>query len=382
VVVMRASIVLSLLIGCGYSEALPIWDRPAPCPADGEVAGDVCRPRRARIAAAAGRFCALTSSNDDVRCWAGGEVTDYPHPTGGEWSSVAAFGAQPDHAYARMCAIDGAGAMFCQGEGPGGQLGLGATTSTTALRELEGDQAWRSACLGMDATCAITTGGELYCWGDASRGALGPGAASASRPVRFGDRSDWVTVACSHTLHCALSATGEVRCVGLLTRGSGEGSMSITDAVSFDDPIDVPPLSNVTASQTAMCGITPSGEVYCWGETRYLGVGDNSIEASPPARIVDGAIGIASGFLTTCARREGDGLSCWGGNDQGQGGAEIGILLAPLEDPATMVYSELAVGRSYACVRIGYFVQCRGFGNPTVSSGAASGWADTMGSLQ
>lgn len=74
----------------------------------------------------------------------------------------------------------------------------------------------------------------------------------------------------------------------------------------------------------AFCVATKSGDVYCWGDNKYVaGVAPNG-DWSVPRKIVGVSDAIqvaATGYEAACALRKGGGVACWGRNSHGQLGA-------------------------------------------------------------
>lgn len=193
------------------------------------------------------------------------------------------------------CALDAQGAVQCWGSNTFGQLGNGATLSSTnasAVRELRGASA---IAAGGAHTCAIVNG-SVWCWGLNDRGQLG----STARDER-----------------CNTVAEELFPCARVPVR-----SLSITDAVEL------------AAGDAHTCARIANGRVFCWGsnDDGQLGTGEASATPAPFARAVtlgreelSDVIAITAGASHTCALRRDNAVLCWGRNDRGQ----LGVQAAP-----------------------------------------------------
>ncbi|MFQ6047239.1 MAG: RCC1 domain-containing protein, partial [Gemmatimonadales bacterium] len=77
----------------------------------------------------------------------------------------------------------------------------------------------------------------------------------------------------------------------------------------------------VDAEGNHTCGVTGTGETYCWGDNAYGQLGNGTLsETDAPTAVVNGSTfqSIELGISHTCAV-EADGTAyCWGANSQGQ----------------------------------------------------------------
>ena len=71
------------------------------------------------------------------------------------------------------CGLTTAGAAFCWGVSPGGQLGNGSTESKLAPSAVSGGLTWRSLRAGWGHICGVTAAGGTACWGNNAGGQLG-----------------------------------------------------------------------------------------------------------------------------------------------------------------------------------------------------------------
>lgn len=145
-------------------------------------------------------------------------------------SAVTQVVAGYDHA----CALTAAGGVKCWGSNPSGQLGDGTTTPRAAPADVLGlHSGVRALAAGWFHTCAVMTSGTVKCWGENGAG-NGPGGrlgdgttTSRSSPVDVGGLTDAVLVAAgTHT--CALTTTGKVKCWGAMYSGDGTAVLHLT----------------------------------------------------------------------------------------------------------------------------------------------------------
>jgi alpha-tubulin suppressor-like RCC1 family protein len=187
------------------------------------------------------------------------------------------------------CGIDVGGLAYCWGDNEDGQLGIGTFENSIPRVPLRvtGGLTLKSIAAGGAHTCGITTEGEAYCWGENTTGSLGTGTTSTATPmpVSGGHEFDWVDPGAGHT--CGLTSEGQAFCWGQGNRGGlGDGS-----ADAHIERMPVPVLGNLGFASISAgghsCGLTDSGEVYCWGGNHYGAVGDGTtIDRATPVSVI------------------------------------------------------------------------------------------------
>jgi alpha-tubulin suppressor-like RCC1 family protein len=242
--------------------------------------------------------CALTASGQ-VYCWgtngagqlgigvAGGS-REVPQPVA-NLADAAFLSAGRAH----VCAIRTAGQLVCWGHGGSGRLGTGDTASqTTPTAVLPGPAELRDArdvVASASHTCAARSDGRLACWGSATSGRLGGAAASSvTTPHLVPETAALTAVAAlipgaDHS--CALVASGGLACWGRNVEGQlGQGTVSTGNAVPTLVN-DLPPIEAAAGGDTATCGRTAAGDIFCWGDNTYgtLGDGTTALKAAPAA---------------------------------------------------------------------------------------------------
>jgi alpha-tubulin suppressor-like RCC1 family protein len=125
--------------------------------------------------------CALTA-NGTGYCWGAFQYVGDPNgftdktapaviPGGMQFSQISA-------GESHSCAITTAGAAYCWGGNFYGQIGNGASGSSTTVRPptaVSGGHTFSRIAAGDNVSCGVTTANALYCWGYNNYGLLGDG---------------------------------------------------------------------------------------------------------------------------------------------------------------------------------------------------------------
>lgn len=231
-----------------------------------------------------------------------GVVTDTPtHVVGSR--IFQAITLDVNHA----CALT-SGALYCWGSNDFGQLGadtllmprcgsgVGFRCATSPVAAAAGLAA-ASVSAGSTHTCALAPGGAAYCWGSNEYGVLGdPSAVGGTTPVRVTGGATLVQVSAGADHTCAVDVAGQSWCWGLDTFGQ-LGGTAANACPAFGNarpcamqPVAVsgaPRLAAVSAGSGHTCGLTPDGEIWCWGRGVEGQLGDgNSASGATPVRVM------------------------------------------------------------------------------------------------
>jgi alpha-tubulin suppressor-like RCC1 family protein len=287
------------------------------------------------LVAGASHGCALIPSGTPY-CWGrntyaelgDGSVTQRSAPapvTGAPALASLAKGGAALH----TCGLDSAGAAWCWGFNGVGQLGDGTTgddlvcTGVTSPPfgcrpspvPVVGSSTFTSLVTGRYHTCGLMGVGIAYCWGDASRGQVGDGTtgSAAACPDGFGG--------------CRLTPT------------------AVSGGLTFTD---------LAAGNKHTCGLTSSGQAYCWGDNGFYQLGNGTSTASSTPVPVGGGhsfVAIWASSAQVCAL-DGDGLAyCWGENLFGQLGDGTAFNFRSLPTPVSggISFTRLSMGAAHTC---------------------------------
>ena len=307
--------------------------------------------------------CGLTA-NGEAYCW--GENPFGQLGDGGTTNSNVPVRAAPGITFANVdagtyhtCGVATHGTAYCWGSnGPlvqgGASDGWAFGTPTTLMCDnpettYRGDEwhcsptpvaipgpAFSTISAGLWATCGTTPSGEAHCMGWNTLWALGDGTedhAAAPTPVSGGLSFDQLTLG----LHGCGLVGATAYCWGARFFDNGQTGNGTMAGSSTPAPVaggltfaSVHPNANNIFAFT--CGLTTSGEGYCWGNNRYGELGTEApLEtcssggggwqcSSVPVPVAGGIdfISLATGQNFACGvDRNGAGY-CWGQNDTGQ----------------------------------------------------------------
>lgn len=193
----------------------------------------------------------------------------------------------------------------CWGDNSSGQVGIesaevgigdevGEMGNSLPFVNLGTGKTVQSLDVGYGHVCALLHGGAVKCWGANSHGELGLGDMS-DRGDNVGEMGDALpavdlgtgvsAVAVSVGAHhsCALLDTGAIKCwgandsgqlgVGLPVIALGDTAGEMGDALPAVDLGGQKAIA-VDARAYSTCAVLEDGSVRCWGQGRYLGLGD------------------------------------------------------------------------------------------------------------
>lgn len=255
---------------------------------------------------------------------------------GHRFSSLSAGGSH-------SCALDGAGAAWCWGQGNNGRLGTGDSADVYQPAAVVTDQRFVAITAGSAHSCGLNAQGEAFCWGSNFRGQLGSGDtldALTPVPVTGGALFRAVEAGGYHT--CGLLQSGEARCWGNdVTAELGDGRLVpqavVTPVAVFGDRR----FTRLAVGNYHACAVTGAGAGWCWGQSVYGKLGNATYFPTPVPVAVAGehrfAL-IAAASNHSCALSTEGRLYCWGRNSLGQlgtgmrGDAFSPVEVAPLEE--------------------------------------------------
>jgi len=269
-------------------------------------------------------------------------------PSSGVWRAA---GAGVRH----TCGVTETGEAYCWGWNEHGQLGDGTTTSHYTPTKVATSLQLASIAAGGVHTCGLTDTGEAYCWGKNRFGRLGDGTTTNHHtPTKVATSLQFasVTAGVSHT--CGVTEAGEAYCWGWNQYGQiGDGTITY----GRHSPTKVATslrFTSVAAGHYHTCGVTETGEAYCWGDNRYGELGDGTIRTrrKTPTRVATSLqfASVATGKRHTCGVTEAGEAYCWGRNELGQlGDGTTSIRLTPIPVATSLQFASVITGYYHTC---------------------------------
>jgi len=215
--------------------------------------------------------------------------------------------------------------LYSFGQGYGGALALGNTTSYSSPKQVGSLTDWsKLASSTRYANLSIKTDGTLWSWGFNNNGQLGLGnTTQRNSPVQVGALTNWLDIAAGWYHSAATKTDGTLWTWG----GNGNGQLGLNNTTSYSSPKQVGSLTNwlsVACGYGYTMAIKIDGTLWGWGNNGNgrLGIG-NTTDYSSPKQI--GALTtwykVACGTAHTLATKTDGTLWSWGSNSNG----ELGI---------------------------------------------------------
>ena len=181
-------------------------------------------------------------------------------------------------------------------------LGLSFTAcSDSSVGPGVGGAAMGRIYAGNGFTCGIVEGGRGLCWGLNDRGQVG-----GTRVATFGEVPEVISE--------------DLRFRELSTKAAGRH----------------------------VCGLTTTGDAYCWGENRFGQLGDGTTDFQMGPQLVLGGLtftSIAAGWRFSCGITIDEAAHCWGRGEWGQLGDGLATLSSvPTEVSGGHKFRQLDVG--------------------------------------
>ncbi|MFM8154501.1 MAG: RCC1 domain-containing protein, partial [Actinomycetes bacterium] len=297
------------------------------------------------------------------------------------------------------CAVDTDGVAWCWGSGFYGQLGNGGTADSRVPVRVSGGNTWASVSAGFGTSCGVTTSGEAWCWGSGSHGELGNGGtANSSVPVRVSGGNTWASVSVGIWTSCGVTTSGEAWCWGSGDSGElgngGTANSSVPVRVSGGNTWASVSLGGLAPSNSStVCGVTTSGEAWCWGSGVYGQLGNGgTADSSVPVRAgsLTNVMSISVGSNCAIALVGSSSTAqvmAWGSNDRGRLGAGPATvssstpIVSGLPDAPISVSGASGVGQVAVTWSAPVFTGWTAITGYTVTSNPAGGSCSTTGAL-
>ncbi|MDQ6926407.1 MAG: protein kinase, partial [Candidatus Eremiobacteraeota bacterium] len=209
--------------------------------------------------------------------------------------------------------------------------------------------------IGAKHGCDIARAGDALCWGQNDALQLGDGSrlTTTDVPRHVAGVMTYVALGAGASHTCGVTLSGDVYCWGQ----NDEGQLGDGTTVGRSAPVRVAGRGTyrlVRGGAAHTCALDDGGGVSCWGENASGELGDGTQTAHPvptrvrlPAGVP--AVGIATGAHHSCALLGDDRVMCWGANADGQLGVSgLPRDSVPHEVPGVRARA-LGAGESHTC---------------------------------
>jgi cysteine-rich repeat protein len=291
---------------------------------DGDGCSSLCLIEALQLAASDFGSCTLFATGR-VACWgASGAGLGHPDSDGQSAQAIAMPAGAQEHLLLRQivagsrhyCGLSAQGGqVYCWGDNGSLQAGQAQGAEVTRPAQVELQGATQSLAAGGDGSCRMLSDGSVQCWGSNEDGGLGTG--TDSEAAQLADRF----------VH------------------SNQGRLSVDLLV---------------AGRRHRCARARGGDqVWCWGR----GFGASAEHRESRALEVSelrGAVNIALGNDTSCARFSNGSLRCFGSNLGGQIESSASPWVWPSLEVAQGQTGGLSLGRRHLCSEDQQGIACFG----------------------
>ena len=220
---------------------------------------------------------------------------------------------------------------------------------------------WKHLAVGVEHTCGVTISGLFYCWGDNFFGEFGNGTTASSPTPKAGAPGlELSGFDVGYDFTCGLTPAGAAYCWGNNQTGAlGDGlwDPNVLNPISHPNPIPVKgdlTFASLSVGWYHVCGLTPAGAAYCWGDnsTGQAGDGITARVRVTPEPVLGNLVfaSISAGLWHTCGVSAEGAAYCWGGGDDPALGDGTSIArLSPVAVAGGIQFASISAGGTHTC---------------------------------
>lgn len=243
------------------------------------------------------------------------------------------------------CGVTQAGEGYCWGDNQFGKLGNNDPSEVDQAVPVlvQGGHEWRQIATGSLNSCGITTGGAAYCWGIGGFGTLGIANPPASQrvPGLVDGGHTWKQIEIGNGHACGVTTLDDAWCWG--QNGEGRTGLGLTSGNRNTPGLVLGSLKwrQLDLATSHTCGITTSDVAYCWGSDAGGALGNGAAltnDQTSPSAVAGNLLWTqisAAGGNSCGVTTSGDGY-CWGSGSSGANGAgSLAIINQTSPSPIT-----------------------------------------------
>ncbi|MDH5292030.1 MAG: hypothetical protein OEY41_18705, partial [Acidimicrobiia bacterium] len=188
---------------------------------------------------------------------------------------------------------------------------------------MSGGGSFSAVHAGAAFTCALSTTGQAFCWGNNGAGNLGDGSTSQrTAPTAVAGGLTFLQLSLFADNHaCGLTTSGDVYCWGYNFDGAvGDGTTTNRSVPTL--VLGGRTYQAVASAHYHSCALDAAGAAWCWGDNNVGQIGDGGAPTDrlAPVQVQGGHTftALKAGGAHTCGLTAGGQVYCWGVNSTGQ----------------------------------------------------------------